>query len=240
MIITFSTSKGGGVKTTGAVAAAGLLAQHYRVAVADFDPDAYTTVMGLGQSASHDPLTADPIRITHPLIERGELWLHPGGDAIDTASEAELAAHLALCAAPVDFLIVDTPPDRRRPTVIAALRAADIVVIPVVPEYQGLAGLEKLMDTCRALGIRAKVRALRSRWEANTVLARDVERDLVTSHPDKVISVAVPKDQRAAEAPAAGLPVTLYAPRCPASLAYRTAVHEIAATGGVHIPRGAI
>lgn len=240
MIITFTSGKGGVAKSTGALATCGLLARHFRVALVDLDPDAYATTMGLGQSQSSDPLICAPVRITHSLLERGELWLYRGGDAIDNANEAAVSAHIARCLGVADIIVVDTPPDRRRATVLAALRAASVVVIPVIPEFQSLAGLEKLLDSYRMLGIAAPVRALLSRWEAKTVLAQDVQRDLVSAHPGTAISAAIPKDQRAAEAPAAGLPVTLYAPRSAASLAYRTAVHEIAATGGIRIPKEAL
>ncbi|HEY0970149.1 MAG TPA: ParA family protein [Gemmatimonadales bacterium] len=240
MIITFCSGKGGVAKSTSALATCGLLARRYRVAIVDLDPDAYATTMGLGHPPSPDPLTSAPVRIIHPLLNRGELWLYRGGDTMDDASEAAVAAHVARCAAVADIVVVDTPPDRRRSTVITALRAASVVVIPVISEFQSLAGMEKLMDSCRTLGLTAPVRALMSRWEAKTLLAQDVHRDLVTAHPGTAISVAIPKDQRAAEAPAAGLPVTLYAPRSPASLAYRTAIYEIAATGGIRIPQEAL
>lgn len=153
------------------------------------------------------------------------------------ASEDAVAAHLARCAASADILFVDTPPNCRHPAVRAALRAATVVVAPVLPEFQALAGMEKLLATCQSLDVKAPVRALFSRWEASTVLARDVHRELVTAHPGMALSTTVPKDQRAAEAPAAGLPVTLYAPHSPSAVAYRAALYEIAATGGLRLPK---
>jgi hypothetical protein len=59
-------------------------------------------------------------------------------------------------------------------------------------------------------------------------------------HPGILVPVAVPRDQRAAEAPAAGVPVTLLAPRSRASVAYSTAAYDIAASAGIRIPKGAI
>jgi chromosome partitioning protein len=239
-IITFASGKGGVAKSTGSLATAGLLARSFRVGFVDLDPDAYSTTMGLSQRAHDDPLSAQCASIQHALITSGRLMLFPGGGAMDSATELDVKAHIARCAAQVDFLVIDTPPDRRRPTVHAALRAASVIVIPVMPEFQALAGLEKLLETCRHLGVTAPVRAILSRWNGQTVLARDVLRDLVTAHPGVALSTIIPRDQRAAEAPAAGLPVTLYAPRSPSALAYRTAVYEIAATGGVRIPKEAL
>lgn len=240
MILTFASGKGGVTKSTSALATAGLLARHYRVAFADLDPDCYATTMGLGQPAHGDPLSAPAMPIAHPLLGGGQLLLFPGGDAIDGASEAAITAHLARCAAAADIVVVDTPPDRRRPTVLAALRSASVVIIPVVPEFQALAGMQKLLETCRSLGVAAPVRALLSRWEPRTLLAQDVQRELVSAYPGAALSVAIPRDQRAAEAPAVGLPVTLCAPRSPSAVAYRTAVYELAATGGVRIPKEAV
>lgn len=240
MIITFASGKGGVAKSTSALATAGLLARSYRVAFVDLDPDCYATTMGLGQSVQADPLAAPALPIVHPLLTGGQLLLHAGGEAIDTASEAAIVAHLEHCAAAVDIVVVDTPPDRRRPTVLAALRAATVVLVPIMPEYQALAGLEKLFETCRSLGTTAPVRALLSRWEPRTLLAQDVQRDLVSAYPGATLSMAIPRDQRAAEAPAVGLPVTLCSPRSPSALAFRTAVHELVATGGVRIPKEAL
>lgn len=237
MILTFASGKGGIGKSSGALAAAALLARGYRVAFCDLDPDAYATVMGLGQTAHASPLAAHPLPIAHPLLPDGKLLLFPGGDSIADADELAVGAHLARCAAHADIVVVDTPPNRRSPAVAAALRMATVVVIPVVGEYQALAGMQKLMDSMRAFGATAAVRALLSRWEAQTVLARDVHRDLVTSYPGVALSAAIPRDQRVAEAPAAGLPVTLYAPRSAAAEAYRTATREIAATGGLRIAK---
>jgi chromosome partitioning protein len=240
IIIVFASAKGGVGKSAAALATAGLLARHYRTTFIDLDPDGYATTMGLGESAVFDPLVAAPIAITHRLLTGGgSLHLLPSGERLDLASEPAIAAHIKRGAALADVVVVDTPPDRRRPTVTAALRAASVVVVPVLPEYQALSGLERLMETTRHLGVRAPIRALLVRWEPRTVLAQDVQRQLVTEHPGLAVSAIVPKDQRVAEAPAAGLPVTLYAPRSTASLAHRTATYEIAATAGLTIPKGA-
>jgi chromosome partitioning protein len=237
LCVTLASGKGGACKSTSALAVAGILAQHYRVGLLDLDPEAFATTMGLGQAEAADPLSAEPIVIKHPLLARGTLTLFPGGEPIDQATRAQIAAHIQRARRAVDILIIDTPPDRRRPTVLEALRAASVVVVPLPAEFQMLSGLEKLRATAEAVGSTAPIRALLSRWEPKTLLAQDVQRAMVTRFPGMAISAAIPKDQRAAEAPAAGLPVTLYAPRSAASAAFRIATCEIAASGGLRIPK---
>lgn len=240
MIISLCSAKGGVSRSTGSLGLAGALARAFRTAVVDLDADAYSTEMGLAQSPCDDPLNAPPITFTHPRIREGNLILFRGGDALDRASDTEIASHIERARCAADIVVIDTPPDRRRPTVTMAMAAADVVVIPVLPEFQAVSGLERILCTMAEMRLNAPVRALLSRWEAQTRLARDVQLELLAQHPGLVVPIAVPRDQRAAEAPAAGVPVTLLAPRSRAATAYSTAVYDIAASAGLRIPKGAI
>ena len=204
IIIVSASQKGGVTKSTHALAGCALLAQRHRVALLDLDPEAYATTLGLGQQKSANPLHAAPRRIEYSQLNGGELWLFAGGDAIDIASEAAIRAHIARAAVVADVVIIDTPPNGRSAAVAAALRAATIIVAPVIPEFQSLLGLQRLMATAHSLGVQAPVRALLSRWESRTVLAQDVHQQLVSAHPGLILSSIVPRDQRAAESMAAG------------------------------------
>lgn len=240
MTLTWAIRKGGSGKTTGALAVAAWLAQRFRVLVVDLDPDAFATTMGLGQSVHPDPLAASAIPIPHRDSKVGHLMLLPGGEAIDRASQSDIEAHIQRASNLADIVVVDTPPDGRRPTVLGALVKATVTIVPVIPDYQSLAGLEKLLQTSASLGLSTPVKALRSRWEPRTLLAQDVEHDLVTTRPGMALTTFVPKDQRAAESPAAGVPLPMYAKQSAASLAYRLAAIEISAIAGQPIPRGVI
>lgn len=238
LCITVASQKGGVTKSSIALAEAALLAQRHRVAIVDLDPEGYATTLGLGQEKSADPLNDAPIRLHYPQLTGGELLLFAGGDAVDLADEAAIAAHIARAGRSADIVVIDTPPNGRSAAVAAALRAATLVVCPIVPEFQSLLGMQRLMATARALGATAPVRVLLSRWEARTVLAQDVHQQFVTTSPGLALSAIIPKDQRAAEAMAAGCPVPLYAKRSAAAAAYRTATYEIAALAGLHLPKG--
>lgn len=240
IVIVSASQKGGVTKTSHALAGASLLAQRHRVAIVDLDPEAYATTLGLGQPKAADPLREEPRRIQHSRLANGELWLFAGGDAVDMASEAAIRAHIARASGVGDIVVIDTPPNGRSAAVAAALRTASVVVAPVIPEFQSLLGLQRLMATARLLGSQAPIRALLSRWEVRTVLAQDVHQQLVAAHPGLALSSIVPRDQRAAEAMAAGCPLPFYAKRSAAAAAYRTATYEIAALAGLHLPQGVL
>ena len=240
MIITSASQKGGVTKSTASAALAALFALRYRVALIDLDPEAFTTTMGLGLAASTDPLHASPLVVPMPRAASGQLLVFAGSATIALADEMQLAQHIARAALSADIVIVDTPPNGCSPAVIAALRAATVVVVPVLPDFAAMAGMQRLLATVNQMNVQAPVRALLSRWEARTRLAQDVHQQMVACNPGAVLSAIVPRDQRAAEAMAAGCPVPFFAKRSPSATAYRAAAYEIAAMGGLHIPQGAL
>lgn len=240
MIITCASQKGGVCKTTAALAVAALLAHRHRVAFIDLDKEGFATTMGLGRPVAPDPLSDEPHAIRHTASGGGELLLFASGISIGLAHEQILTRHIARAARVADIVVIDTPPDGRSPAVAAALRAASLVLAPVIPEFQSVAGMQRLAATAASLQVRAPIRVLLSRWEARTRLAQDVHQQLVAANPGLTLSSVVPRDQRAAEAMAAACPLPIYAPRSAASAAYRTAVYELAALTGLHIPQGAI
>lgn len=241
MIITTASQKGGVGKSSTAVSVASLLALRFprRVAVLDLDKEAFATTMALGQNVAGDPLRDEPLVI--PKGAAGaELLLFAASAAIGLADESALSRHIARAAAVAEVVVIDTPPDGHSPAVLAALRAASAIVVPVTPDFQAMAGMERLRATAARLGVQAPVRALLSRWEARTRLAQDVHQQLVVRSPGIALSSIVPRDQRAAEAMAAGCPVPVFAKRSAATAAYRTATYEIAALAGLTLPSGAI
>lgn len=239
-IIATASQKGGVTKSTCALAIAALLAQRFRVSFVDLDKEAFATTMGLAQDASSAPLEAAPHRIVHPAFVGGELLLFAGGAPMGSADEQSIRRHIRRAAQAAEIVVVDTPPDGQSPAVTEALRAAHLVVAPVTPEFQSVAGMQRLLATAARLNAGAPVRALLSRWDGRTRLAHDVHQHLVATTPGLTVSSIVPRDQRAAEAMAAGCPVPLYSSRSAASAAYRTATYELAALAGLRIPQGAL
>jgi cellulose biosynthesis protein BcsQ len=238
--IALASGKGGVGRSMVGVTASSMLAQRYTVGLVDLDPEAYATTMGLAQPPASDPLSAPGIRITHPRHESAQLTLWAGGEALDSASEVEMDEHVARCAAAVDVLVIDTPPARRSPTVRAALRAASVVVVPMLADFQAFSGYEKILATCAEIGVSAPVRVLFTRWDQRTRLAADVQQQLGACHPGAAVAMPIPRDQRVPEAAAFGVPAPWFAPSSRAVTAMRTALYEIAGSGGLQIPRGAI
>lgn len=239
MIITSASQKGGVTKSTLSLALASVLAQRHRVALVDLDPEAFASTMGLGQTASGQPLDASPVAVPMPA-GLGELLLFAGGASLALADQPTFATQIARAAAAAEIVVVDTPPNGSSPAVAAALCAASVVVVPVLPDFAAMAGMERLLATMARLNARAPVCALLSRWEARTRLAQDVHQQLVAHHPGITLSSIVPRDQRAAEAMAAGCPVPIYSKRSAAAAAYRIAAYEIGALAGLTIPQGAL
>lgn len=238
----FHNQKGGVGKSSAAVSVASLLAAHFskRVAVLDLDKEAFATTIALGQSVAHDPLHDDPVIVRGASAGASEMLLFAGSAAIGVADEVSIARHIARAGQAADILVIDTPPDGQSPAVMAALRAATTVVIPVMPDFQAMAGMQRLLANTVRLGVRAPVRALLSRWEPRTRLAQDVHQQIVACNPGITLSSIVPRDQRVAEAMAAGCPVPVFAKRSAATAAYRTATYELAALAGPSIPHGAL
>ena len=227
-MIVFANGKGGVGKSSSALAVAASIARRAHVVVVDLDPEGFATVMGLGQRLSRDPFNSTPVGISHrALAGAGSLRLIPSSTELHLLSEEAIHRRLEYAASVADIVVVDTPPNRRAAAVQAALRGATTVVVPIIPEFQALAGWYRIFEAARSLGLSVPMRALLCRWEPRTTLASEVHRELITRHPGAVLSAVVPRDQRAAEASAKGLPVNLYSPRCRASRAYELAALEL-------------
>lgn len=230
-MVVFANGKGGVAKTTSALGVAASLARGRHVVVVDLDPEGFATVMGLGQRISRDQFSSTPVAVSHAALGgAGSLRLIPSSVNLHLLSEDAIIRRLEYARSVADLVVVDTPPHRLTPAVRGALRVATTIVVPVVPEFQALAGWYRILEETERIGAIAPVRALRCRWESRTRLATDVAAELTERHPDAVLPTIVPRDQRAAEACSKGIPVTLFAPRCRAAQSYHLAAMDIAAT----------
>jgi chromosome partitioning protein len=228
-IISLASAKGGTGKTTAALAFASSLASLFsvrRVALVDLDPEGYATTMGLGRDLVADPIHAEPAVVA--IAPSRDALLFPAGQSIAHASESQVAQHIQRAASAADIVVIDTPPTRTSASVRAALRAATIVVTPVLPELQSYAGFTRVLADSEAMGISAPVVALFSRWEARTVVARDIYTLMLAKQAQRKLHPIVPRDQRVVESMVRATPVSLFAPKSPASDAYRLAAIELA------------
>ena len=241
-------AKGGTGKTTTAVnLAAALAEQGYRVELRDLDPQASAT-RALGQRPADDPAAAPSIPLRHARLPDGLLLLRPSGraliaveqhdasaappagggrragdDAADTAARL-LTPHARWRA---DVLVVDCPPALGNLTT-AALRAADLALVPLEATPLAFTALEDLAEALTSLRPRRpRLRAVVTRFQQRRLLSAEMVAHVEGFFPTLLFSTRIPEDVHAAEAPGAALPVTLFAPSAPSSVAYKALAREV-------------
>lgn len=206
--------KGGVGKTTTAANLGAALARlgAGRVVLADLDPQMHLTTM-LAQPDAPGGWTVRSWMAGLP----GQPMPLPGeaGLALIPGDAAALADGLGVGLPPVgaDWLILDTAPqwnaDLGR---IAAL--ADLVICPLEPDFLGLSGVSRLLQTLAAAGIgRDRLRFLVCRYDGRLAIHREVRARLVARFgPDMVLPVAIRSSVRLAEAPGQRRSVFAHAP----------------------------
>lgn len=237
-VVAVTGAKGGTGKTTTAVNLASALAElGYRVELRDLDPQASAT-RALGQPPADDPAGAHSVPLRHPRLPEGLLLLRPSGraligveqhesadgDAPDPGAAALLAPHPRWRA---DVLVVDCPPALGNLT-ISALRAADLALVPLEPTPLAFTALEDLADALTTLRPRRpRLRAVVTRFQQRRNLSAEMVAHIDGFFPSLLFATRIPEDVHAAEAPGATLPVTLFAPSAPSSVAYRALAAEV-------------
>lgn len=247
-VLAVANQKGGVGKTTTAVNVAACIAQSgQRTLLIDVDPQANATVgLGLAKQLApsvYDVLCGDcaPADAIHQTSVPG-LFLMPAGAGLAGAnvelprlerSEFRLREALTSLRDQFRFVLLDCPPSLG-PLTVAALAAADRLLVPVQTEYYALEGLAQLLDTVglvqRELNPTLSVAGmLLTMHDGRTRLGRDVEREVREHFPDLVFDTVIPRNVRISEAPSYGVPITRHDPLCAGSLAYVSLAREVAA-----------
>jgi chromosome partitioning protein len=249
-IYAIANQKGGVGKTTTALNVSACIAEAgYRTLLVDVDPQANATV-GLGIARTQSPglyevLTGEVTAaeaVTGSSVEG--LQVIPAGAGLAGANvelprvegfEQRLRERLAPLRDSFQYILLDCPPSLG-PLTVAALVAADRVIVPVQTEYFALEGLAGLLDTLalirRELNPRLTIAGMLLTMHDNrTRLGRDVEREVRDHFPDLVFSTVIPRNVRVGEAPSYGLPVTHHDPHSAGAEAYFELAKEVAARG---------
>src|SRR5262245_33041896 len=245
MILAIANQKGGVGKTTTAInLGAGLGALERRVLLVDCDPQANAT-RGLGAEATppnlYQALTgeatlAETIRPSgFPNLDLVPSQRDLVGIEVEFVGEAgwekRLKGMLAEVAGRYDTILLDCPPSLGHLTV-AALTAADGVLVPLQCEYFALEGISELLATVRriqgSLNPRLAIAGiLLTMYDDRTNLSKDVAEEIRSHFAGKVYDTVVPRNIRLAEAPSHGLPIFQYDIKSRGAEAYLALAREL-------------
>lgn len=244
-ILAIANQKGGVGKTTTAInLGAALGALEKPVLLVDCDPQGNAT-RGLGH-------TAEPPNLYHVLTGAALARdaIRPAGfpnfyilpadrdlvgvevEFVDLEGwERRLKDALEEVARGYEWVLLDCPPSLGHLTV-AALVAADGVLVPMQCEYFALEGIRELLETVRRIQSNANPRLdvrgiLLTMFDDRTNLSKDVAEEVRAHFPDRVYETIVPRNVRLAEAPSHGLPILNYDIRSRGAEAYLALAREL-------------
>jgi chromosome partitioning protein len=151
---------------------------------------------------------------------------------ISKLKESIKRIHESLKGAGFDYVVIDCLPSFGY-LHLAALNAADYVLIPVKPAPYALAGLKDLFNTIKkakkyynpklkVLGI-----AINQVDGRKPVIEREMEEVLRETYGDLVLKAMINKRVKVEESPAFQQPITVYDPRGPSVKEFRAMTNEI-------------
>ncbi|MFP3904043.1 MAG: ParA family protein [Armatimonadota bacterium] len=238
MKLTIANQKGGVGKTTTALNLSAALAEMgRRDLLIDLDPQANLTA-GLDVSPEdgysiYDVLIED-IGILDATYETGVEGLELVPSVLDLAAiELSLAQDpdpecLLRAVKPADevfdYIVTDCPPYLGQLTV-AALRAADGVMVPMTPSVWAMSGLGKLLDSIRTVGAQLAGIVL-TQYDKRTAVSDDVWNNLMRADLP-LYKTKIPQRVAAEYAAIARVPIHQYEPDSAIARSYERLAREV-------------
>jgi chromosome partitioning protein len=254
-IVAISNNKGGVAKTTTCLSLGACLAgAGHRTLVVDLDPQADLT-LAAGLDAEALALSiVDVLRPAHSeTLDLHRVVLGTDVEGLDilpsdprlasverflyeqVGYEMTLARIFESMNSMYTYILLDCPPSLGGLTLMA-LTAARWVIIPVQCEYYAARRLLRLLDVVAAVRVRTNpdlsCYLLATMYDQRTRIGKGVLEQLKLRFPDRgpdaarLLDTVIGVDTRLRECPAAGEPITLYAPRTRASRQYHQLARE--------------
>jgi chromosome partitioning protein len=241
-VIALSNNKGGSGKTTTTVSLASAFAESgLRVLVVDLDPQASATTWLGGHESSTGlvDFSAGTVRLADLVFASTAVGvdliptspsLVPADEESQTETGLAIVRGFARLPDYWDLVLIDTPPVMGYLS-LSALVAADAVVIPVEAHALAMSGVATVVDSVdrarRHVNRRLRLLGIVACRVSTNTHTRDVLARLRSQFGAIVLEQTVREAIRVAEAPAARLPITTYAPRSPVANDYRAVAAEL-------------
>jgi chromosome partitioning protein len=244
-IIAIANQKGGCGKTTTAInLAAGLGERGYRTLLVDADPQGHAS-LGLGQRRQEEPGLYEVFALDFPLSQAIIREVAKGVDIVPATislaavehvlsnmphRERQLLDHLETLGDRYDYVIIDCPPALGLLS-INAIRAANLILVPVDMSLFSIDGIERLSETvdlvAQKYNLEIEVNILPTLVDKRTRLCRKFLLGIYERYQDNVLPVMIQNTVRLKEAACEGKPVLQFDPHSVASANYRELADDI-------------